>query len=157
MLGHPVNGQSPYPRRIAAGPLLIALGLCLALLSGCRIANGQDPETQRSKAAVVTLTRVDDGKAIEVQPGDTIIVRLDENATTGFQWAVDKSGDDILTLQNSDYAPAPGSKIGGGGQRIFTFRAQKAGAVGLQLKLWRQWEGDKSVIERFAVAIEVRG
>jgi len=106
---------------------------------------------------VVTLLHTDSSKSIEVQSGDTVVVRLDENPTTGFQWAIDKSNDAILTLQDSDYAPAPDSRVGGGGQRVFTFKAQKAGAVDLQLKLWRQWEGDQSITDRFVVILQIRG
>jgi inhibitor of cysteine peptidase len=107
--------------------------------------------------SVVTLSRGDNGKTIEAQTGDSIVVRLDENPTTGFVWAIDKGNDEILPLQNSDYAMAPGVGVGGGGQRTFTFKAQKAGTVSLQLKLWREWEGDQSITERFAVTIQVRG
>lgn len=106
---------------------------------------------------MVTLVHTDSGKSIEVQSGDTIIVRLDENPTTGFQWAIDKSNDAILTLQDSDYVPAPDSRIGSGGQRVFTFKTQSAGAVDLQLKLWRQWEGDQSITDRFVVTLQIRG
>lgn len=105
---------------------------------------------------MVTLLYTDSGKSIEVQSGDTVIVRLDENPTTGFQWAIDKSNDAILTLQNSDYAPASDSKVGSGGQRVFTFKAQSTGAVDLQLKLWRQWEGDQSITDRFVAILQIR-
>jgi inhibitor of cysteine peptidase len=59
-------------------------------------------------------------------------------------------------LRNSEYTPAAGVGVGGGGQRTFTFVAQKPGSVTLQLKLWREWEGDSSVTERFGVTINVR-
>jgi inhibitor of cysteine peptidase len=139
----------------ALGILLITLGLSLTPLAGCRIANSQDVSTQGGTAAVVTLTWADNGKSIKVHSGDSLVVRLDENPTTGFQWATDGHDDDILVLQSSDYLPAAGAVIGGGGQRIFTFEAQKAGTTLLQLKRWRAWEGDKSILERFAVTIRV--
>ncbi len=106
--------------------------------------------------SVITLTQADRGKSITLQQGQTLVVQLSENPTTGFRWAIDRNDDAILALHDSDYVMATGSGIGGGGQRTFTFTAQQPGSVHLQLKLWREWEGDTSVIERFDAAVEVR-
>jgi predicted secreted protein len=46
--------------------------------------------------------------------------------------------------------------MGGGGQRRWTFTAQKAGMATLELKLWRTWEGDASISERFTVTLHVQ-
>jgi inhibitor of cysteine peptidase len=106
--------------------------------------------------ATITLTRAEHGKSIEAQVGDRITVSLDENPTTGFRWAIDKSDDDVVTLKSSEYAAASGSRIGGGGQRVMTFEARKAGVAVIHLKLWREWEGDQSITQRFAVTLRVR-
>jgi inhibitor of cysteine peptidase len=106
--------------------------------------------------ATITLTRAEHGKSIEAQVGDLITVSLDENPTTGFRWAIDKSDDDVVALQTSEYAVALGSRIGGGGQRVVTFEARKAGVSAIHLKLWRAWEGDQSITQRFAVTLRVR-
>jgi inhibitor of cysteine peptidase len=106
--------------------------------------------------ATITLTRAEDGKSIEVQVGDLIIVSLDENPTTGFRWAVDKSDEDVAALLSSEYAAAPGSKVGRGGRRVVTFQVRKAGISTIQLKRWRAWEGDSSITQRFSVTLRVR-
>ena len=152
MVGRPVARPRLWPRRIAVWAILAGLGV--ALLAGCRIANGQAPETRHT--AVVTLTPEDNGKAVEVHAGDIVILRLDENPATGFQWAIDKNDNASLALQSSDYLPAPGPRLGGGGQKVLTFTAQQAGTVMLQLKYWRQWEGDASIRERFAVTVWIK-
>ncbi len=103
-----------------------------------------------------TLTEVDKGKSLEVHQGDEIVIRLKENPTTGYRWAVDKTDDEILTLQNSGFSPTPGAGVGGGGSRTFTFKAKKPGSVHLQLKLLRAWEGDSSIIDRYDVTIQVQ-
>jgi hypothetical protein len=36
-----------------------------------------------------------------------------------------------------------------------SFRAVATGNVELRLKLWRQWEGDKSIVDRFAATVRV--
>ena len=106
--------------------------------------------------AQVELTQADQGKSIQVKPGDHVVIRLNENATTGFGWAIDQLNPDYVSLVNSDYAPASGTGIGGGGTRNFTFTALKAGTTVIQLKLWRKWEGDSSIRQRFQATIKVQ-
>jgi inhibitor of cysteine peptidase len=104
---------------------------------------------------VATLTRGDNDKSIDVHVGDSIVVRLPENPTTGFAWSIDKADAHVLRLQSSRYSPAARGAVGGGGQRSLRFKAITAGTVRLQLKLWREWEGGKSVADRFAATIRV--
>lgn len=82
------------------------------------------------------------------------MIRMEESPTTGYRWALDNIVGDILVLQKDDFSPA-GSGVGGGGERTFTFAAQKAGSTRLGLKLWRNWEGDSSITNRFDIAINV--
>jgi inhibitor of cysteine peptidase len=105
---------------------------------------------------MLNLTRADNGKFITMQVNDLLGVSLDENPTTGFQWALDSGGGDWVKLQASEYITAAGSGVGGGGQRVLTFKAQRAGTGRLQLKLWREWEGEPSIVERFTVTLQVR-
>jgi inhibitor of cysteine peptidase len=102
---------------------------------------------------VVTLTSVDDGKAVGVHPGDELVVRLSENPTTGYRWHIDRA-DGPLHLETDAYHPAPSVQIGSGGVREFRFRAAAAGSARLELKYWQPWEGERSVVERFAVTFE---
>ncbi len=103
-----------------------------------------------------TLTEADKGKTIEMHQGDRIVIQLKENPTTGYRWAIDKTDDQVLASQNAEFSPTPGTGIGGGGTRTFTFIAKQPGTVHLQLKLWRSWVGDSSIIDRYDVTIQVR-
>jgi inhibitor of cysteine peptidase len=104
----------------------------------------------------VSLTGADRGKSARVRPNDVVTIRLNENPTTGYRWTVDKVDHDVLRLEGSDFNPTPGGGIGGGGEHTFRFRARTEAATGsVQLKLWREWEGDRSIIERFDVIIDV--
>jgi inhibitor of cysteine peptidase len=102
------------------------------------------------------LTQEDTGKSFTVYSGDRIAIQLKENPTTGYRWAIDRSDNTILALQSSDFAVLPGTGIGRGGTRTFTFKAEKSGAVHLHLKQWRGWEGDSSIIGRYDVTIQVQ-
>ena len=119
----------------------ITLGVLTLLLSSC--------------AGTTSLSGSDNGKTITVHIGDEIDIALDSNPTTGFQWAIDKSNDSLLTLKQSDYS-ASSNLIGSGGTQTFKFVAKSAGTVNLQLKYWRSFEGDKSIIQRYAVTIQIQ-
>ena len=103
----------------------------------------------------ITLTEADKGKTIAVQQGTEILIRLNENPTTGYRWAIDQSDDTVLPLQSSNFSSSPSAAVGAGGARLFTFTAKQPGTVHLQFKRWREWLGDSSIIERYDVTIQV--
>lgn len=105
----------------------------------------------------VALTQADTGKTVQVNLGSLIAVCLAENPTTGYRWEVEKLNRDLVTQVASAYAPAPGGGIGSGGERTLTLKAVGAGTCSIQLKLWRAWEGDKSITQRFVVTLEIEG
>jgi inhibitor of cysteine peptidase len=47
------------------------------------------------------------------------------------------------------------SRVGRGGQRVLTFKVQRTGIDQLRLKLWREWQGEPSIVERFTVTLQV--
>ena len=108
-----------------------------------------------SCTGTTSLTGSDNGKTITVHVGDEIDIALDSNPTTGFDWAIDKSNDSLLTLKQTNYQ-ALSNLIGSGGTDTFKFVAKSAGTVNLQLKYWRSFEGDRSISRRYAVTIQIQ-
>ncbi len=108
----------------------------------------------RSMSQILVSHR-DEGRTVQARCGDQIVVRLPENPTTGFQWAVVDVAESALTLENSDYEPAPAGGLGGGGVAVHCFRARAAGSGRLRLVLRQEWEPD-ALAERFEVAVVVR-
>jgi inhibitor of cysteine peptidase len=106
--------------------------------------------------ATITLSENDSGKTIEVTQGDTIEIRLPENPTTGYQWAVEEVDENILTLQSSEYVLPQDPRIGEGGTRVVQFQAKQARSGEVALKYWREWEGDSSIIKRFRIDVRVQ-
>ena len=101
------------------------------------------------------LTAADSGKTLEVSSGDTLSIQLPENPTTGYRWAIQTSDDLSLKLQSSEFS-SQSAGVGAGGQRHFTFQATSSGTAHLQLKEWRQWEGDRSILNRFELTVQVK-
>ena len=105
-------------------------------------------------AVSATLTAADNGRTVDVREGDTLVLRLHENASTGYRWALDGLDRTCVDVQEGEYvrqADAPGS----GGQAQWTLVAKAHGIVEIRLKLWRHWEGEPSVRERFAVTLRI--
>ncbi len=142
-------------RCISTRRLLLIFGGALLVLWGCG-ASGTTDASGRNNVSVATLTQTDNGKNIKIRLGDRVVVNLKENPTTGYQWTVAQNNSDVLKLESSDYAPLPGRGEGKGGQRTFTFTAQKVGSATPHFKLWREWQGDKSIVDRFAVTVQVK-
>lgn len=103
----------------------------------------------------LTITQADRGKTFTVRNGDVIIINLAENPSTGYEWAIDKIDSNALELQNSEFSLPENAGLGGGGERIFTFRTKATGTTRLQLKEWRPWSGDRSIVQRFDVTFQI--
>ena len=133
-------GQRRTPRRWLL-VFVISMSILMLLLASC--------------TASTSLTSPDNGKTIQVHAGDEIDIALDSSPDTGYRWAIEKSDDTLLTLKQSNFS-ASNSSIGSSGTQTFTFVAKSVGTVNLQLKYWRSFEGDKSIIRRFAVTIQIQ-
>lgn len=107
---------------------------------------------------MVSLTEANNGQVIELHQADVIDLRLHENATTGFRWQLVRA-DGLVEEPAGDtadgYAPEEPPWVGAGGIRAFRFRARTPGRGRLELKLWREFEGDSSIVSRFACDIMI--
>ena len=124
------------------------------LLAACATAKSMAP------VKLVVLTEQDKNKTLAVSVGDSFVIRLNENPTTGYVWAIDGQTE-LLVLQSSDYVTdtPPNQQgqvlVGGGGKRSFAFVAQKSGMATLKLKHWRSWEGDASIVDTFSMLVQI--
>lgn len=101
------------------------------------------------------VTSADNGRLLTLQAADRLLIQLDENPTTGFQWVVDTVDDHIITMQSSTYTPLAVGAMGGSGTHHFTFVAKQSGVTPLRFKLWREWLGDASVTRRYELTVQV--
>jgi inhibitor of cysteine peptidase len=110
------------------------------------------------------LGPADDGRTVEVRPGERIVVELPENATTGYRWEVDTSGLGAVSYADSGTMggagggppaatrPAPGAA----GARRLVFEARGPGEGQIRLRRVRPWEGASSARESYSVTVLVR-
>ena len=103
------------------------------------------------------LTEADNGKKIEVHPGDIIRITLESNITTGYSWEnADKVDKDILALDTDDYVsdPNPEELDGVGGNTVIVYRALKPGKAKIDLVYLQSWEPSE-FDTKFSVTVEV--
>ena len=95
----------------------------------------------------------DRGSSVDVRRGDAIVVELPEKPTTGYRWAVHRIDSDVVALEASDFRSPPGAAMGASGQRSLLFRVTGEGRSDVELKLWRDWEGEDSAIDRYRFTV----
>ena len=100
------------------------------------------------------VTKDDNGTTVELHVGDEVVLRLPENATAGYRWAVEAADANLVDLKEGEYLPASGA-TGSGGMAQWTVRAQTTGAAQIKLKRWRRWEGETSVRDRFEFTLRI--
>ena len=138
-----------------------AMTLCTAMLAGlilgCTAAPGRAPGKKKPK--LLELTEADQGKIVKTAIGTLISVALAGNATTGYQWQVDKmQGNAVRENGKADYTQQKHDPelVGVGGTFLFHFKAAKAGSTKFKFVYVRPWETDKPPAKTFEVTIEVQ-
>ncbi len=116
-----------------------ALGLGFAgavILAGCGSLQPQTP-------TVVTASK--SGGPVTLQTGDTLVVTLDAQPSTGYRWeTIDLQGPVLAAVGSADYLPptvAPGT-VGAPGDSVFRYQARDVGHTTLDLGYSRPFEKD---------------
>jgi inhibitor of cysteine peptidase len=94
------------------------------------------------------------GGSIRVSRSDRIVVRLPENATTGYQWSVTEIGEP-LEVKSSEYRIQGEIAPGSGGERTVIVQPRRPGRARVALDLKRKWE--QKPIDHFEVEVNVSG
>jgi len=76
----------------------------------------------------IVVTDEDMGKTVNLGAGDTLVVRLRSNPSTGYSWYTVLAPSSLITLVGHTYTPdrSPSRPIGAGGVEEFRFRRASA-------------------------------
>jgi predicted secreted protein len=104
---------------------------------------------------VKPLTADNAEQAVEVTTGEEIVVRLEENPTTGYRWIVDELIGQLATV-SSEFEAADLHRPGAGGHRAIALRATGSGPAELRVRYARPWGGKTSDAQRLRFRFVVK-
>lgn len=93
------------------------------------------------------------GEQVEAAEGDRIVLRIPENATTGYRWVVSELPEP-LELAADEFVPPGTAQPGAGGERRVELVARGPGQGRVVLTLERPWEHEAA--DRFEALVTVR-
>jgi inhibitor of cysteine peptidase len=123
---------------LAAGAAALALAaLGVAVLAGC---GGGEPAPASSPKTIEVTPAAASGTSVDAKVGDTVVVSLEANPTTGYEWQF--TAGDTFTVESSKYVadPNPDNLAGKGGTQVVTLKVTKAGTSDLTGSYVRAWE-----------------
>ncbi len=97
----------------------------------------------------------DAGKVIILPRYAILRIVLEENPSTGYRWQVENISSRCLEIVSNEFVAKNGPAIGATGIVVFSFKPVKPGRCELYLKLWRSWEGDKSIVKQFRITVAI--
>ena len=105
----------------------------------------------------VAVDASNSGEEAEVATGGSVVVTLDSNETTGYEWQLAEDLDEsIVKLVNSEYIAPETTLVGAGGQEVWTFEAAGTGETTISLEYVRPWEEGVPAVETFSLTVVVK-
>ncbi len=104
----------------------------------------------------ITVGDAENGRAITLSHGDTLVLSLTSNRSTGYNWRVVR--DDrahLRPLGTPKYERRSESLLGGGGYQLFRFVAENPGTASLTLNYERPWEKDVPPAKTYQLTVNV--
>lgn len=92
------------------------------------------------------------GATVSISPSDRVVVRLPENASTGYLWSVTELGDGLEVASDQHILPGQAAP-GAAGERVLLLRPRKPGRAQVSLHLKREWEPEP--VDRFELEVNV--
>ena len=127
---------------------MIAILLCLMACSS---------QVAYPRISWVRVDASDSGKEVKVRVGGELIVDLESNQTTGFQWQVAEISDQTVLgkVSNIYNAPEASAPVGAGGIERWTFKGLKKGTARMSMEYSQPWQGGEKTAETFTLTIVV--
>jgi inhibitor of cysteine peptidase len=127
----------------------------LVIAVGVAVAAPPDGEPTSSNATdPVHLSPAADGAIVPLGQGRVLVLDLEANPTTGFNWEIDLLDETVLTLTGEPAYVSDSDLPGSPGMMTFSFEAGDAGETELRLIYHRPWE-DAAPLQTFTVIVTV--
>lgn len=104
----------------------------------------------------VKIGDTDNGSQVTLEVGQTLVLSLASNPTTGYQWGIAELDEAILRETDHQYKADWPVTIGSGGKEVWRFQALNSGTTRLSLEYTRPWEENAEAIQTYTVEVMVR-
>jgi len=107
------------------------------------------------QAITQTITAADNNKTIPTRVGRTLVIKLNENASTGSEWYVQQLNDKAFKIISDENISDPANKglVGAPTTRTISLKAIAKGKYTIQLKNYRKWEGPATAGQSFQITV----
>lgn len=95
------------------------------------------------------------GTTLRPHRGDTLVVRLPGNPTTGYRWSVVRMPPSLRGI-SAMYVPSSPGRLGAGGTYVFRFAVRRGSGV-LRLVYRRPWERSRPPLRTFTLTVRAQG
>ncbi len=114
------------------------------------------PTATRICQDTVVVTDADSGKRIGTARGNILIVRLEGQPGTGYGWQIVRNDTIKLKPLGEPVLEAGQGLAGGVEHQLFSFKAQRAGTIVLELQYVRPWEKDVPPAKTYQIKVKIR-
>lgn len=147
--------------------VLLALATFAVALSplACAATTEDDPVSSPTEEGdaedelkSLSLTDADDGKTVTITKGQSLLVKLQSNPTTGYKWSV-VSTDRTFGYPALERFVKNGDAVGSGGLQRFTWKTSSplnmVGSHTVKLEYKRSWETNVAAAKTFTFTVKV--
>lgn len=131
----------------------------LTILGACAVPAEDTPSPASGEAVVGEVQGVRDGRTT-LAVGQTLLISLPSNATTGYAWTLSGSTNEVLRpgtpFGEEATDPHEPGMVGVGGNTSWRFQAAQPGMVHLSFAYRRAWEANTRPAETATYTIVVR-
>lgn len=113
------------------------------------------PTPQPTPSGDVQVTELDAGKTVTVQVGQTLVVTLEGNLTTGYNWYAVAAENAVLEQVGEPVFSGDTSLLGSAGMISLVFRATAPGQQDLALNYERSFEKGVAPLKTFRITVVV--
>lgn len=137
---------------------VFALGL---ILSGCGTELPFSPDGEESPAGLAKplaqeLNASDNGRTIELEKGQILVISLEANPSTGYMWEVAEGEEHIVQQVGEAEFQQESELLGAPGIETVRFEAMDTGQTTVELVYRRPWEENVDPLKTFSVQVVVR-
>jgi inhibitor of cysteine peptidase len=101
----------------------------------------------------VQLSEADNGRTVQLQKGDHIVIQLPANPTTGYNWQMQPNSDFSVSQQYLAQSDA----AGGAGMDVFELVSQGNGQNGsIEFQYRRSWEAAARSEKQFSISYHIQ-